>query len=412
MSIAMNRTLAVLLAGGAGERLYPLTRERAKPAVPFGGSYRIVDLTLSNCVNSGVRRVFVLTQYKSQSLNRHIRHGWYNMVAKDLDEFIEVIPPQQRVGEHWYQGTADAVYQNLYSIRAAYDADLVLILSGDQVYKMDYRNLVRQHRESGADVTIAAIEVPLEHAGRYGILDVGMSGRVWGFSEKPDRPSPLPYKPDRVCASMGVYVFGKALLENALSEDAADPASSHDFGHDVLPRLIAERNVCSYMFVDEKCDEVKYWRDVGTIDTYFDANMDLVAVQPLLNLYDKRWPIRTHQRQYPPAKFVFADEGSRMGVALDSIVSAGCIISGGRVVNCVLSPDVRINSFSLVEQSILFSHVVVGRHSRIRRAIIDRGVVIPENSVIGYDPEEDRKHYVISEGGIVVVSTERGQREE
>jgi glucose-1-phosphate adenylyltransferase len=406
MSVLMNRTLVALLAGGAGERLYPLTRDRAKPAVPFGGNYRIIDLTLSNCINSGLRKIFAFTQYKSLSLNRHIRHGWYNVVAKDLDEFIEVIPPQQRVSEHWYQGTADAVYQNLYSIRAVDGADLVLILSGDQIYKMNYFWLVRQHVETGADVTIGAIEVPISHASRFGIMEVNTDGRVIGFEEKPNEPVPFPGKPDKACASMGIYVFGRLFLEEVLRADAEDPDSRHDFGKNVIPKLISEVSVYAHHFVDENRQESQYWRDVGTIDTYYEANLDLIAVQPQLNLYDKNWPIRTYQRQYPPAKFVFADEGTRMGTALDSIVSAGCIVSGGRVERSVLSPDVRVNSYSHVEQSILFPHVVIGRHSKVRRAIVDRGVVLPEHTVIGYDPDADRERYAVSEDGIVVVSPE------
>jgi glucose-1-phosphate adenylyltransferase len=412
MSILMGRTLAVLLAGGAGERLYPLTRDRAKPAVPFGGTYRVIDLTLSNCVNSGLRRIFVFTQYKSLSLNRHIRFGYFNLFARDLDEFIEVIPPQQRVGNQWYQGTADAVYQNLYSIRSVDRVDFVLVLPGDHIYKMNYFRLLRQHVESNADVTLGAIDVPVSSASRFGVLDVGPGDRVVGFEEKPERPPSIPDRPSRACASMGIYVFKRDVLEHVVRRDAADPDSTHDFGRDILPWLVREHAVYAHHFVDENKKEAQYWMDVGTVESYYQANMDLVAVQPLLNLYDREWPIRTRQYQYPPAKFVFADEGLRMGVAVDSIVSAGCILSGGRVVSSVLSQDVRVNSYSLVERSILFPHVVIGRHCLIKNAIIDRGIQIPEHTVIGYDVASDRSKYTVTDGGIVVVSPERGDREE
>ncbi len=406
MSVLMNSTLGILLAGGAGERLYPLTRHRAKPAVPFGGNYRIVDVTLSNCINSGLRKVFILTQYKSLSLNRHIRNGWYNLVAKDLDEFIEIIPPQQRVGDTWYLGTADAVWQNLYTIGGIENVEFILILGGDHIYKMNYYRMVKQHLDSRAEVTIGAIEVPIEEGSRYGILSIESSGRVRNFVEKPANPSPHFGKPDKALASMGIYVFTKKLLEQILEEDSRNPASSHDFGTDLLGSMVEKYNVCAHNFIDENKKEAQYWRDVGTIESYYEANMDLVAVTPLFNLYDKDWPIRTHQRQYPPAKFVFADEGRRMGIAVDSIVSAGCIISGGRVQNSILSPDVRVNSFCEISNSIIFSHCDIGRHSRIRNAIIDRDGQLPEQTVIGYDPEEDRRRYHVSESGIIVVAPE------
>ena len=344
MAVLMNRTLGILLAGGVGERLYPLTRHRAKPAVPFGGHYRIVDVTLSNCINSGLRRVFILTQYKSLSLDRHIRNGWYSIVAKDLDEFIEIIPPQKRVGDTWYLGTADAVWQNLYTIGGVDNIEFVLILSGDHIYKMNYYRMVTQHVDTRADITIGAIEVPIEEASRYGIMRIEKSGHVESFVEKPSNPSPSPDNPAKALASMGIYVFNKKLLEQVLDEDARNPASSHDFGADILGPLVEKYDVCAHNFIDENKKEAQYWRDVGTIETYYEANMDLVAVTPLFNLYDKEWPIRTYQRQYPPAKFVFADEGKRMGIAVDSIVSAGCIVSGGKLQNSILSPDVRVTA--------------------------------------------------------------------
>ena len=406
MALLMNRTLGILLAGGVGERLYPLTRHRAKPAVPFGGHYRIVDVTLSNCINSGLRRVFILTQYKSLSLNRHIRNGWYSIVAKDLDEFIEIIPPQKRVGDTWYLGTADAVWQNLYTIGGVDNIEFVLILSGDHIYKMNYYRMIKQHVDTRADITIGAIEVPIEEASRYGIIRIEKSGHVKSFVEKPSNPSPSPDHPAKALASMGIYVFNKKLLEQILDEDARSPASSHDFGTDILGPLVEKYDVCAHNFIDENKKEAQYWRDVGTIETYYEANMDLVAVTPLFNLYDKDWPIRTYQRQYPPAKFVFADEGKRMGIAVDSIVSAGCIVSGGKVQSSILSPDVRVNSFCEISNSIIYAHCDIGRGSRVRNAIIDRDVHMPERTIIGYDPEEDRRHYYVSESGIVVVAPE------
>lgn len=406
MSILMHKTLGILLAGGAGERLYPLTRHRAKPAVAFGGCYRIVDVTLSNCINSGMRKVFILTQYKSLSLHRHIRNGWYNVVAKDLDEFIEVIPPQMRVGDNWYMGTADAVWQNLYSIKGVEQINFVMILSGDHIYKMNYFRMLKQHIDTQADATIAAIEVPVEKAYQFGIIQADESGRILGFLEKPKSPTQVAAASGKVLASMGVYVFNKALLIQALEADARDPSSTHDFGRDILPRLIHTHNIRVHIFCDENKKEAQYWLDVGTIEAYYEANMDLVAVSPHFNLYDKEWPIRTYQPQYPPAKFVFAQKDLRMGIALDSIVSGGCIISGGRVVNSVLSPGVRINSYCEVDRSILFPYVEVGRHSRITRAIIDRGTCVPEGTMIGFDPEEDRERFNTTEGGIVVVSPE------
>jgi glucose-1-phosphate adenylyltransferase len=406
MSLLMQRTLGILLAGGAGERLYPLTRHRAKPAVPFGGNYRIVDVTLSNCINSGLRRLFILTQYKSLSLNRHIRNGWTNLVAKELDEFIEIIPPQKRVGENWYLGTADAVWQNLYSINAVDQINFIMILSGDHIYKMNYSRMVLEHVESQADVTVGAIEVPIHEAHRFGVLQVDDMGRIKSFREKPSDPDPSPWDPGNAYISMGIYIFDRKLLAQVVEEDAHRPGSSHDFGADILPSLIDRYGVYAHRFVDENKKESQYWLDVGTIKAYYEANMDLVAVSPQFNLYDKDWPIRTYQGQYPPAKFVFGRMGSRVGVAIDSIVSAGCIISGGKVINSVIGPDVRIHSYCEVDQSILFSHCDIGRHCRIRNTIIDRGVHIPDHTVIGYDPDQDMNRFYVSDGGVVVVSPE------
>lgn len=402
----IRQTLGVLLAGGAGERLYPLTRDRAKPAVPFGGIYRIIDVTLSNCINSGLRKIFILTQYKALSLNRHVRHGWFNVVAHDLDEFIEIIPPEKRVSENWYLGTADAVRQNLYSINSIDDIQYVLILSGDHIYKMNYSLMLRQHVESGADVTLGTIQIRLEEAHRFGVVDVDAALRVRSFAEKPTHPKPAVENSSMANVSMGIYIFNRDLLSMLLEEDALDPSSSHDFGKDILPKMIHSYRVMAYPFIDENKKESQYWLDVGTIPAYYEANMDLVAVLPQFNLYDKDWPIRTYQRQYPPAKFVFAHEGKRMGIAVDSIVSNGCIISGGRVVNSVLSPDVRVNSYCEIDRSILFSHVNIGRYSRVRNAIIDRGVHLPEGSSIGFDLQEDRKKHHVTDSGLVVVVRE------
>jgi len=406
MTILMNHTLGILLAGGAGERLHPLTRHRAKPAVYFGGAYRIIDVTLSNCINSGLRKVFVLTQYKSLSLNRHLRHGWYHLLPNEMGEFLEVIPPQKRVTEHWYIGTADSVWQNLYSIMAVDGVNFVLILSGDHIYKMNYYRMVRQHLDTRADATIGVIEVPVEDSGRFGILDVDASGRVRGFREKPVQPEYRASRANAVWASMGIYVFNKHLLAELVAADARDPASAHDFAKDIFPQLIGRHDVCAHHFVDENKKESMYWMDVGTIDAYYEANMDLVAVTPQFNLYDTEWPIRTYQHQYAPAKFVFAQQDYRMGVALDSIVSAGCIISGGRVVNSVLSHGVRVNSFSQVQESILFPHVDIGRHCRVRNAIIDRGVRLAEGTEVGFDPDADRRRFHVSEEGVVIISSE------
>ena len=398
----MKDTLGVLLAGGAGERLYPLTRDRAKPAVTFGGIYRIIDVTLSNCINSDLRKVYILTQYKALSLNRHIREGW-NIVARDLGEFIEILPPMKRVSENWYLGTADAVYQNIYSIGAE-QPRRVLILSGDHIYKMNYERMLQEHEEAGADVTLATLLADPCECRRLGVVDIDRDGRVVGFVEKPESTElRSPYHPRMISASMGVYLFNTEVLLAVLLKDAEDPNSTHDFGHDILPKMVAEYRVHSFNFVDENKTEALYWRDVGTLEAYYEANMDLVAVSPVFNLYAKAWPIRTFQRQYPPAKFVFGDPG-RLGTAVDSIVSMGCILSGGTVRNSVLSPDVRVNSYSEVEASILFSHVNVGRHCRIRKAILDRDVEVPEGTEIGYDTAADKERYFVTESGITVVT--------
>jgi glucose-1-phosphate adenylyltransferase len=400
----LDDTLVILLAGGAGERLFPLTKERAKPAVYFGGPYRIIDFTLSNCVNSGLRRIFIATQYKSLSLNRHLRMGW-NVVSEELGEFIEVLAPQQRVGEHWYRGTADAVYQNLYSITREAAND-VIVLSGDHVYKMDYAKMLRFHQEKQADATLATIEVPVGDGRRFGIVTIDEQDRVIGFDEKPSAPTPIPGSSDVALASMGIYIFRAEVLVRALDEDAANPESQHDFGKNIIPALIQTAPVYSYRFHDENKGAAKYWRDIGTLDAYFEASMDLCQVNPEFNLYDPEWPLRTYQPQAPPAKFVFAEEGKRCGQALDSIISSGCIISGSRVVGSILCPNVRVHSFCAIENTILMPGVRVGRHAQIRRAIIDRDVLIPRGARIGYDPEEDRRRHTVTEEGVVIVTAD------
>jgi len=399
----LDDTLVIVLAGGAGERLYPLTKNRAKPAVYFGGPYRIIDFVLSNCINSGLRRIYIATQYKSLSLSRHIRQGW-SVVSEELGEFVEILPPQKRVGEHWYLGTADAVYQNLYSIVRESPRD-VIVLAGDHVYKMDYARMLRAHRERRAAVTIGTIEMPASESRRFGIVQVDETDRVVGFQEKPWDPVTVPGSPHLVLASMGIYVFDFDALVRALEADAERP-TTHDFGKDVIPALVAHAPVYSYRFYDENKKAAKYWRDIGTLDAYFEANMDLVQVNPEFNLYDPEWPLRTYQPQAPPAKFVFAEEGRRCGQALDSVISSGCIVSGSQIRGSILCPNVRVHSFCDIEQTILMPGVRVGRHARLRRVIVDRDVFIPRGALIGYDPDEDRRRHTVSEGGVVVVTTD------
>ncbi|HZT33724.1 MAG TPA: glucose-1-phosphate adenylyltransferase [Bryobacteraceae bacterium] len=400
----MENVVAILLAGGAGERLYPLTKDTAKPAVPFGGAYRIIDFTLSNCINSNLRRIIILTQYKSLELIRHIRDGW-NILSPDLGEYIEIIPPMKRIGEDWYQGTADAVFQNTQSIEVE-NPQYTLILSGDQIYKMNYHAMVEWHRSHGADITIATIQVAPEESPRFGIAEIDAEYRIVGFDEKP-RPEDAVrslFNPAMVSASMGIYVFNTDVLLSMLQEDAQDPNSAHDFGKNVIPLALGKHRVIAYDFRDLNDKTALYWRDVGTLDAYYEANMDLVDVTPQFNLYDQNWPIRTRMPQQPPAKFVFAQEGRRMGVAIDSIVCAGAIVSGGRVLRSVLSPAVRVNSYCEIEYSILMPGVQVGRYSRLRRTIVDSGVRIPESTVVGYDLEQDRaRGYTVTESGVVVV---------
>ncbi len=399
----MQHVLTMVMAGGVGERLHPLTRERAKPAVPFGGMYRIIDFTLSNCINSGCRHIQVLVQYKSHSLTRHIRSAW-DMVHRELGEFIDVIPPQMRVSDNWYLGTADAIYQNLFLLEDTQPKQ-VLILSGDHIYKMNYQKMVQAHREHGADLIIAAIPVPTPEASQFGVLQVDLSGRIVGFQEKPEKPTPLPEDPNICLASMGVYVFDRKVLRAAAMEDAECSHSSHDFGKDIIPKLVETHQVYAYIFQDENRKEAYYWRDVGTIEAYWEANIDLVEVDPHFNLYDRSWPMRTNLPMAPPAKFVFASPGERFGVAVDSIVSPGCIISGGMVNRSVLSPSVRVNSYAYVDESIIFRGANVGRYAQIRRAIIEKNVQIPEHAVIGHNLEEDARRFRVTPKGIVVIES-------
>jgi glucose-1-phosphate adenylyltransferase len=399
----MRDTLGVLLAGGAGERLFPLTRDRAKPAVPFGGHYRLIDITLSNCINSGLRKVYILTQYKALSLNRHIREGWTGIVAQELGEFFELMPPMQRTGANWYMGTADAVYQNIYSIGSEQPKHII-VLGADHVYKMNYSRMLAHHKEMNAEVTLATLPIPSGEVSRFGVVEVARNGDILGFQEKPASTSfRSPTDPNSVDASMGIYIFNTETLLKALMADAEDPNSKHDFGHNILPGLLGKKKVVAYSFVDENKQQALYWRDVGTLDAYYDANMDLCSVSPVFNLYDKSWPMRTRVRQYPPAKFVFGEPG-RTGMAVNSVITAGVIISGASVSNSVVSQDVRVNSYSEVDASIIFSHVNIGRHCRIRRAIIDRHVHIPEGTIIGYDPVEDKRRYFVTPSGLTIVT--------
>jgi len=396
--------LTILLAGGAGERLAPLTRDQPKPMMPFGGIYRLIDLTLSNCLNSGLSKIYVLTQYKALSLNRHIRQVW-NILSPELGQFIETVPPTQRLRDTWYLGTADAVYQNMQSIVDEH-LPYVLILSADHVYKMNYAHMLDWHVERGADVTVATTRICPSESPRFGIVSMDDDYSIQDFEEKPpqDRAARSHFRQDACSASMGVYLFSTSVLLEALKEDAEDDSSSHDFGRDVLPKLMGRRRVVAYDFVDENKKDVIYWRDVGTLEAYFEANMDLVAVTPVFNLYDQDWPLRTSMPTLPPAKFVFATEGRCMGLALDSIVSHGCIISGGRVMRSVLSPGVRVDRQASVENCLLFSGVQVGAHSRMRNCIVDHNLKIPEHSVIGLDPDTNRREgHTVTDSGLVIV---------
>ena len=396
-------TLALILAGGRGSRLRQLTLWRAKPAVPFGGKFRIIDFPLSNCLNSGIRMIGVLTQYKAHSLIQHIQNGW-SFLRGEFKEFIELLPAQQRIQASWYSGTADAVYQNLDIIRT-HKPDYVLILAGDHVYKMDYGPMIAQHVDSGADMTVGGIEVPIENAKAFGVLSVDAEGRVTEFMEKPAEPQPMPGTQDVALASMGSYVFNTDFLYEQLIKDADSTYSTHDFGHDIIPRLINKYRVFCYPFRDSLLEQSAYWRDVGTIDSFWQANLELIGVVPELNLYDEHWPIWTYQEQLPPAKFVF-DDDDRRGMALDSMVSGGCLISGATVRHSLLFSNVRVNSYAVLQDVVILPNVQIGRNCRITKAIIDKWCELPDGTVIGEDPEQDAQRFYVSPGGVVLVTPE------
>jgi glucose-1-phosphate adenylyltransferase len=405
VSLMTKNTYAMILAGGRGSRLHQLTDWRAKPAVPFGGKFRIIDFVLSNCVNSGVRRIGVATQYKSHSLIQHIQRGW-SFLSGQFGEFIDVLPAQQRVEEQWYQGTADAVYQNLDILRES-KSEYVLILAGDHVYKMDYGKLLAMHAEKQADMTVACIEVPIDEARAFGVMGINEDSRVVDFSEKPDQPSPMPGKPDTALASMGIYVFNTKFLFEQLMRDADDPHSSHDFGKDIIPHLMESGYRVYAQSFDDSCvtleGGVPYWRDVGTIDAYWEANMELTKIVPDLNMYDKEWPIWTYQEQLPPAKFVF-DEDDRRGMAVDSLVSGGCIISGATVRSSLLFSNVRVHSYASVEDSVVLPDVTIGRDAVLKRVVVDKGCIIPDGMVVGVNRADDEKRFFVSEKGITLIT--------
>jgi glucose-1-phosphate adenylyltransferase len=399
----IKNTLALVLAGGRGTRLKELTQWRVKPAVPFGGKFRIIDFVLSNLVNSDIRKIGILTQYKSQSLIRHVMRGW-ELLRSELDEFIECVPAQKRLGEDWYTGTADAIYQNIDLIQF-YNPKYVMILAGDHIYKMDYRHMLAFHKESKANMTVGCINVPLKEADRFGVMSVNEHYRITGFHEKPDQPVPMPNHEDRALASMGIYIFNTSFLVEQVLEDSKNEQSSHDFGKDIIPPVIDSNRIYAYPFIDFENGRPFYWRDVGTVDSYWEASMELIGVSPELNLYDMEWPIRTSPHHYPSAKFVFNENG-RQGKAIDSIVSEGCIVSGADVQHSLLSTNVRVEEQSFVKDSVILPNVRIGPRCRIVNAIIDKECVIPEGTVIGEDPEEDQRRFDVSPGGIVLVEPE------
>lgn len=401
-----RNSVAMILAGGRGSRLRQLTDWRAKPAVPFGGKFRIIDFPLSNCVNSGIRRIGIATQYKAQSLISHIQHGWGFLDGR-FQEFVELMPAQLRTEESWYQGTADAVYQNIDILRG-YNPDHVLILGGDHVYKMDYGKLLAEHIAKSADITVGCIDIPVEEAQGFGIMSVDGDWRVTSFTEKPSHPDPIPGRPGHTLASMGIYVFNAAFLFEQLIHDHDEKRSSHDFGKDLIPYLVPRRRVFAHRFSDSCVNMVSgmpYWRDVGTVDAYWEANLDLTHVTPELNLYDEDWPIWTHQEQLPPAKFVF-DDNDRRGQALDSMVSGGCIISGATVRRSLLFSNVQVRSYSSVEDSVILPNVDIGRNARLRRVVVDKYCVIPPGLTAGFDPAEDGKRFHVTEKGITLITPE------
>jgi glucose-1-phosphate adenylyltransferase len=397
-----RNTLALVLAGGRGTRLKNLTDWRAKPAVPFGGKFRIIDFPLSNCINSGIRRIAVVTQYRSHSLIRHIQKGW-SFLRGEFGEFVELMPAaQQSVDESWYSGTADAVYQNLNIIRS-HQPEFILILAGDHIYKMDYGPMLAEHVERQADMTVGCLEVPLEMAKGFGVMSVDDNGQVVRFMEKPAQPEPTPNNPEQALASMGIYVFNAEFLYEKLKMDAQLAQSSHDFGKDIIPALIQNYQVFAYRFQDVQKRQQPYWRDVGTVDAFWEANMELVSVSPELNLYDEIWPIWTYQEQLPPAKFVF-DDDDRRGMAVDSMVSGGCLISGAKIRNSLLFSNVKLNSYSFLEETVVLPDAEIGRHCHIKKAVIDKGCSIPPHTIIGQNHQEDAKHFYVTESGVVLVT--------
>ena len=397
-----ENTLTVILAGGHGSRLQPLTLERTKPAVPFGGKYRIIDFTLANCLHSGLRRILVLTQYKSHSLQKHLRDGW-SLFNPELGEYITAVPPQMRTGENWYSGTADAVYQNLYMLKRS-GAERVLILSGDHIYRMDYAAMLAFHDEKEAGLTVACMEVPIDQARQFGVMSVDQGGRITQFVEKPEHPQPIPEDDGHALASMGIYVFSIDLLLNVLERDAEEEDSHHDFGMDIIPRLIGETGVFAYRFGGEsgRVSPDRYWRDVGTLDSYYEANMDLLSALPSLDLYQSDWPIHTHQPQYPPSRNVAGLSGSE-GISINSIIAGGVLIVGGCVQHSILFPNVRIDEDAVIHDSILFNNVEVGEGTQLQGCIVDKDVKIPPGEQIGFDRERDAMRFTLSEKGIVVV---------
>ena len=398
-----RNTFALILAGGRGSRLKQLTEWRSKPAVPFGGKFRIIDFPLSNCVNSGIRQVAVVTQYKSHSLIRHVQQGW-SFLRAEFGEFVELLPAQQRIKESWYTGTADAVYQNLDIIRR-HDPEHILILAGDHIYKMDYGAMLAYHELKNADMTVACLEVDLERAKSFGVMGVDEESRVMKFSEKPENPESLPNDPNSALASMGVYIFNAKFLYEQLIKDADEPGSSRDFGHDMIPGMIDKCRIYAYPFKDETTGKQAYWRDVGTVDSFWESNLELIGITPELNLYDTDWPIWTYQAQQPPAKFVF-DDDKRRGMAVDSMVSGGCIISGSEVRHSLLFSNVTVHSFSTVENAVILPDVEIGRHCRLNKVVIDKGCIVPEGTVVGENPEEDAKKYYVSPNGVVLITPE------
>lgn len=399
-----KRTVAIILAGGRGSRLKNLTDWRAKPAVQFGGKFRIIDFPLSNCINSGIRRINVATQYKAQSLIQHIQRGW-GFLRGEFNEYVNIIPAQQRISQEWYAGTADAVYQNIDLLREN-SGDFVLILAGDHIYRMDYGKMLATHARSGADMTIACVNVPLEDAKGFGVISVDENDRVVSFDEKPDNPEPIPGDASQAFASMGIYIFNAKFLYEQLVRDAGTKGSSHDFGHDIIPHIINKYHIHAHRFT-ESCVGAQggnfYWRDVGTVDAYWEANMELTKVVPELNLYDHEWPIWTYQEQLPPAKFVFNNDGRR-GIATDSLVSGGCLISGSKVNQSVLFSDVRVHDYCKIDGAVILPKVTVHRNAVLKNVVIDRGCVIPEGLQIGVNPEEDKKKYYVSDKGITIVT--------